>query len=316
MEVLRSWAVQDSPPGAAVAALVARGEVQVGWLDRAICEERTVVALYNPRTATAIVPADEAAAFGTAFLPDDDAGLKAIVDTAVPGRDEGFAEPVALAVDAIGDALDGVTLSRDDLHEALRQRLPEELLPWCKGCESHHARRGLLVMAGLHGKLCIAGRAGRQPAFTRTDQLVGWEPPEDARAELVKRYHRQYGPSSAAHFAEWAGIGKAHARAMWSESGEPGERLDGLRVIAPGDPLLLGRDREALIPDPAWRKKVWSSIPNTGVILDGGEPVALWKARKQGKRLEVTLTGDDVPREAFDRLAAHRGCTSVILISG
>ena len=314
--MLRSWAVQDSPPGAAVAALVVRGDVEVGWLDRAIYEERTVVALYNPRTATAIVPADEVAAFGTAFLPDDDAGLKAIVDTAVPGRDEGFAEPVALAVDAIGDALDGVTLSRDDLHEALRERLPEELLPWCKGCESHHARRGLLVMAGLHGKLCIAGRAGRQPAFARTDQLVGWEPPEDARAELVKRYHRQYGASSAAHFAEWAGIGKAHARAMWSESGDPGERLDGLRVIAPGDPILLTRDREALIPDPAWRKQVWSSIPNTGVVLDDGEPVALWKARKQGKRLEVTLTGDDVPRDAFDRLAAHRGCTSVTLVSG
>ena len=89
MEVLRSWAVQDSPPGAAVAALVARSDVEVGWLDRAIYEERTVVALYNPRTATAIVPADEVAAFATAFLPDDDAGLKAIVDTAVPERSEG-----------------------------------------------------------------------------------------------------------------------------------------------------------------------------------------------------------------------------------
>jgi len=43
--VLRSWAVQDSPPGAAVAALVVRGDVEVGWLDRAIYEERTVVAL-------------------------------------------------------------------------------------------------------------------------------------------------------------------------------------------------------------------------------------------------------------------------------
>ena len=232
LDVLRSWAVQDSPPGAAVAALVARTDVEVGWLDRAIYEERTAVALYNPRTATAIVPADEAAAFATAFLPDDDAGLKAIVDTGVPERDEGFAEPVALAVDAISDALDGVTLSRDDLHEALRQRLPGELLPWCKGCESHHARRGLLVMAGLHGKLCIAGRAGRQPAFARTDQLVNWEPPKDAAAVLVKRYKRQYGTSSHTHFAEWAGIGKAGGSSAASPARSHSSRACGLPIPA------------------------------------------------------------------------------------
>ena len=145
----------------------------------------------------------------------------------MPERDEGFAEPVALAVDAISDALDGVTLSRDDLHEALRQRLPDELLPWCKGCESHHARRGLLVMAGLHGRLCIAGRAGRQPAFARTDQLVGWEPPDGrGRASSSGATSGSTAPSTRAHFAEWAGIGKAHAkRAVDATTGAEGERL-------------------------------------------------------------------------------------------
>src|SRR4051812_15860847 len=160
IDVLRSWAVQDSPPGAAVTALVARSEVPVGWLERALYQERTVVALYNARTATAIVPAAEAPAFGTAQLPVDDAGFKAVLNHAVPGS-EGFAAPVEMAVAAVSDALDGLTLSRDDLHEALRARLPGELLPWCPGCKSHHARRGLLVMAALRGRLCIAGRAGR-----------------------------------------------------------------------------------------------------------------------------------------------------------
>jgi Winged helix DNA-binding domain len=314
MDVLRSWAVQDSPPGAAVAALVARTGVPVGWLDAALYEQRTAVALYNPRTATAIVPADEAAAFGSAFLPPDDAAYKAIVGTALPTRERDYAEPVALAVAAIGDALDGVMLSRDDLHEALRRRLPAEMLPWCEGCQSHHARRGLLVMAGLHGRLCLAGRAGRQPAFARTDQLAGWDPPEDAGAELVRRYKRQYGTSSHTHFAEWAGIGKAHAKALWTDEEAEGERLDGLRVLAPGDPLLQTRDREALIADPAWRRRIWSAIPNTGVVLKDGEPVALWKARKQGKRLEVSLTGE-APAEAFEALAAHRGCTAVTVTS-
>jgi hypothetical protein len=163
-------------------------------------------------------------------------------------------------------------------------------------------------MAGLRGRLCLAGRVGRQPAFARTDQLVGWDPPE--RNELVSRYKRQYGTSNPAHFAEWAGIGKAHAKALWTDETAEPERLPGLRVIAPGDPLLLTRDREALIPDPAWRKRVWSAIPNTGVVLRDHEPVALWKARKRGRTLEVTLTGD-APLEAFERLAEHRGCTNV-----
>ena len=106
MDVLRSWAVQDSPPGAATAALVARGDVEVGWLDRAIYEQRTVVALYNARSATAVVPAEEAAAYGTAQLPYDGDGLKALLKTAAPEGD--YEESAELAFQAIGDALDGV----------------------------------------------------------------------------------------------------------------------------------------------------------------------------------------------------------------
>src|SRR3954469_19677919 len=105
MDVLRSWAVQDSPPGAAIAALVARGDVEVGWLDRAIYEERTVVALYNARSATAVVPAQEAAAYGTAQLPVDEAGLKAVLNRAAPERDDGYAEAAEFAYQAISEAL-------------------------------------------------------------------------------------------------------------------------------------------------------------------------------------------------------------------
>ncbi len=324
LEVLRSWAIQDSPPGAATTALLARvAALPVGWLDEAIYERRSVVALYNARTATAIVPADEAAAYGTALLPGDDAGLKAIVGSALPEHSEGFAEPVALAVEAVSDALDGASLSRDDLHEALRRRLPGALLPWCPGCKSHHARRGLLVLAGLYGRLCIAGRAGRQPVFARTDQLVGWDAPERsaAGAELVRRYHRTYGASTPAQFAEWAGIGKAHARELWAHADEDDvdapARPDGVRLLAPGDPVLLGRDREALLPDPALRKRVWAAVGGAGIVLADGVPVALWRARKQGKRLELTVDAfAKLPQRALEaeaaRLAPHRGCTAVV----
>ncbi len=341
---LGGWAVQDSPPGAAAAALAARaGDVPVGWLTAALEDDRSAVALYNARTATAVVPAGEAADYGTSMLPGDDAGLKAVLGRAVPERDEGYAEPVDLAVAAISEALDGTVLSRDDLHEALRGALPGELLPWCEACGSHHARRGLLVMAALRGRLCLAGRAGRQPAFARTDQWVGWEPPEraEAGAELVRRYLRGFGPSTRQDFAAWAGLGTAHARELWqlvedelAEVDAEGsrawllaadlERLEdpppasGVRLLVAGDPLLTGRDRETLLGDPALRKRLWAMIVGPGLVLAGGRPVALWRGRKKGKRLDVTIDAfGDVARDELlaeaRRLAPHRGCEDVSL---
>jgi hypothetical protein len=321
MDVLRTWAVQDSPPGAAIAALVARGNVEAGWLDRAIYEDRTVVALYNARSATAVVPAAEAAAYGTALLPYDDAGLKALLLRAAPEQDEGYHQPAELGFQAISEALDGRELSRDDLHEQLRRKLPGALLPWCESCQSHHAKRGILIVAGLRGRLCISGRAGRQPVFARTDQLVGWDAPprERAGAELVRRYRQQYGDPDVAHFTDWTGLGRAHARELWeSVSGRlPAAKLPGgLRLIAPGDPILIGRDREALVDDPQWRKQIWASLGGAGVVLVDGTVAGLWRGRKKGKRLELELEGDvdrDAVRAQAERLAPHRGCTSVRL---
>jgi len=344
-EALRGWAVQDSPPGAAATALLARAEpLPPGRLDAALWEERALVALYNARTATAVLPADEVAAYATGLRPADEAGLKAVVGSALPDHDEGFAGPVALAVEAVADALDGRVLSRDDLHEALRRRLPRTLLPWCRACGSHHARRGLLVMAALDGRLCLAGRAGRQPAFARTDQWVGWAPPPRAQAgaELVRRYLAGYGPSGPGHLAEWAGLGRGHAHDLWAlVAGELAEvRVDGgarawvlagdlprlreppaargVRLLGPGDPLLLGRDRERLLPDAALRRAVWAPIGGAGVVLQDGEPVALWRARKAGRRLAVAVQAfAPVDREALAdearRLVPHRGATSLEL---
>jgi hypothetical protein len=303
LDVLRSWTVQDSPPGAAATAIAARATSVT--LDEAL-ENRDAVALYNRRTATAILPSDEAAAFATALI--------------APGEDE----EARIAVDSISDALDGRTLSRDDLHEELRSRLPKEMLPWCDGCQSHHARRWVLVTAGLHGRLCIAGRAGRQPAFARTDQWIAWAAPprEEAGAELVRRFRIAYGPSTPADFAAWAGIEGPQARALWELVPEEEERerrprrAKGVRLLAAGDPLLLARDRDVLVPDQELRGRVFRPTGSPGVVLRDGELAGLWRARKKGKRLEVEveeLAALDLEavRSEAERIAPLRGCTDV-----
>jgi hypothetical protein len=151
----------------------------------------------------------------------------------------------------------------------------------------------------------------------------------------VRRYLSAYGPSSAKDFAPWAGLGPAHARELFAlvqDELEPvgkesvlardAERLrdpppaEGVRLLAYGDPLLLGRDRELLVPDPALRRRAWAPIGGLGLVLADGRPVALWRPRKQGKRLDVTVTAfGKVPRRPLEaeleRLAPHRGCETV-----
>lgn len=339
---LDGWALQDSPPGAAATAVLARSTAVVSptWLDDAIAD-RSVIALYNARTATSVVPAAGAAGFGTALLPTDPAGLKAVLGNAVPKATDDLEATAQLAVDAVGDALDGRELSRDDLHQSLRERLPDELLPWCEGCRSHHARRGLLVVASLSGRLCVSGRAGRQPVFARTDQWATWKPaaPATARAQLVRRYLHWFGPTTVEHLAAWAGLAKPHAASLWATTQSDLVAVDasgttawlhaddeaalrdadpaavaGVRLIGPGDPLLQAKDRAVLVDDPAVQKRLWTAIPTTGLVLDGTTAVATWKAKKAGKRLAVTATAlgrrkPDLADEA-ERLAETRGCTS------
>lgn len=339
LAALSGWAVQDSPPGAAAAAALARSTADLGptWLDDAIAD-RSVIALYNARTATSILPSNEAAVFATAALPDDDDGFKAILGRAVPEQTSDYAEPVELAVEAISDTLDGRALSRDDLHEELRQRLPDALLPWCDGCKSHHARRGLLVMASLRGRLCISGRVGRQPEFSRTDQWASWKAPSAAKARraLVGHYLGWFGPSTPADFAAWSGLSTRHAKALWglveddltevdaegttawildadAKTLASADAPEGIRLIGPGDPLLQAKDRKVVLDDAAAAKRVWSAIPTTGIVIEDGQAVGTWKAKKAGKKLAITATalGRRKPalQDEADRHALARGCT-------
>lgn len=320
VEVAASFTLQDSPPGAALTALNARGDDAARLPD--LLEQRELVALPNPRTAVAILPAADVAAYLDALRPPDERALKAVLNSA-PGGYEAAREH---AVTAIGAALDGRILSRDALHEELRGRLPEELLPWCPSCQSHHARRGLLSVAALDGRLCIAGREGRQNTFARTDQWIELEP--GRKTELARRYLRHLGPSTHTDFAAWAGIAPLHAKALLEEVDDELAQVGrayllaedeaafespppprGTRLLGPGDPLLTARDRDVLADD-ALRKRIWRPVGSPGVVLHDGRVAGLWRARKQGRKLsiEAEWLGEPVDlREEGERLAALRG---------
>lgn len=321
-EVAASFALQDSPPGAALTAVNARsdGAAQLHELR----ERRELVALPNPRTAIAIVPADDVATYLEALKPPDERALEAVLLNAAP-RD--FEDARRRAVTAVADALDGRVLSRDALHEELRGRLPRELLPWCEACQSHHARRGLLTVAALEGRLCVAGREGRQNTFARTDQWIAPQPADGH--ELARRYLHHLGPSTHGDLAAWAGIAPSHAKALLravdDELVQVGKAFllaadsalfehppppRGVRLLGPGDPLLNARDREVLAPDKAVRQRIWRPVGSPGVVLHDGRLAGLWRARKQGGKLRVETEwlGEPVDiRPEAERLAALRG---------
>ncbi|WP_275093895.1 DNA glycosylase AlkZ-like family protein [Brevibacterium aurantiacum] len=143
--------------------------------------------------------------------------------------------------------------------------------------------------------------------------------PEDARAELLRRYLHAYGPSTRGHFASWLGVRAREGEAWWDllenemtevDYGRKAwvltEDLDalqspptpaGVRLLPPRDPYIQGRDRETII-DKQFHRDVFKTVGEPGTVLVDGRIVGTWRARKKGKNLHMSVT-------SFDRLSAR-----------
>jgi hypothetical protein len=312
--------LQDTPPGGAGLALAARVE-GAGPHDLA----RLVVAP-SVRGAPLAVALADLAVFTTALAPPDDAAAAAFMGSAAETLD-GIRPLDALhrVGAAVADALAGGPLGRDDLHQALRERLPAELLWWCRGCGSHHVHPSLWRATGVLGVLAIVGRQGRTAVFGAPPAAPAVP---DATGELARRYLRAYGPAAPADLAAWAGVGREHAALIWDRAGDlaavgPGRRrrwllaedagaraaaapVLGVRLLPGYDPYLAQRDRDLAVPDAALRKRLWSGMGNPGALLADGEIAGTWRAQRRGRRLVVTV---DAPAEVLrgrdDALAAE-----------
>ncbi|HEX6229493.1 MAG TPA: crosslink repair DNA glycosylase YcaQ family protein, partial [Solirubrobacterales bacterium] len=133
----------DFARDAALLALAARAEdVTREGYDEAVDRGDVVVAHVIRGAIHAVAPADFGL-WGRALIAGEDDELAAQLGEQVKrlARQEGFAPTEALdeVAEATRDALKGGRrLDKNELHDAYRQRVREELLPWCKGCKSHH----------------------------------------------------------------------------------------------------------------------------------------------------------------------------------
>ncbi|MCL6449682.1 MAG: winged helix DNA-binding domain-containing protein [Acetobacteraceae bacterium] len=135
-----------------------------------------------------------------------------------------------------------------------------------------------------------------------------------ARAELLRRYLRAYGPASTADFAYWAGfdrvgpaedarrrLGEAVAEVEVEGSTRPllmlAADMPALAAVKPSrtafplprfDPLVLGlKDRQRFVDD-AWRQRLF--LPGgfvAATLWSRGRVVGIWDYRVRGSRLLV-----------------------------
>lgn len=148
----------DFAPGAALLALTARGDGLSREGYREAVDAGELVLAHSLRSAIHALSPGDLDLYGRALISRDDDELGAQLGRQLQrlAAEKGFAPTKTLAevAGAAKEALArGRALDKNELHEELRVRVRAELMPWCRGCESHHVApmlwRYATVQAGV-----------------------------------------------------------------------------------------------------------------------------------------------------------------------
>lgn len=352
--------IQNSPPGSALLALHARvRNLTQQQVADAVAEEKSLLQTWSMRGAPFYFPAVDAPVFTTGVLPPTEEAMRHFVPGVEPALDTlgmSLVETVELTRAEIGAVLSGRRLAVNELGAEIAKRIARKLpkrqrdvweedgpyapdQPLGEGVV-HFCIRILT----LQRVLCLAPRAGNKAPFVLVDEWLGHPIPDIdpavARAELLRRYLRCYGPSRRGDFAAWAGIRASDTDPWWSlvedeltpvefrgSSWILTQDLDalrsapapkGVRLLPPRDPYTQVRDRETII-DRKYHQQVWKTVGEPGTVLADGEITGIWRPRKSGRQLTITVkTFDSLPardktslQDEAEQVAPLRGASSV-----
>src|SRR5438552_292400 len=216
------------------------------------------------------------------------------------------------AIQAIGDALDGQALTREELIAKVANGRSERIR-----IALGSGWGGLLKPVARKGMLCFGPSRGQSVTFVQPRQWLGrWRDldPEAALVEMGRRYLRAYGPATKNDFARWwgnwPGIGKAAWVGMKNElvpMSVEGQRADilaadldaitsmapvsGVQLLPGFDPYLMGHSSRDHLFDAQYRWRV-SRIAGwiSPVVVQDGRVVATWTHQVARTTLVVTVS--------------------------
>ncbi|MFI6395436.1 winged helix DNA-binding domain-containing protein [Nonomuraea sp. NPDC050540] len=321
--------IQNSPPGSALLALHARVEnLSPEQVTHAVAEEKSLLQSWCMRGSFSFPTAD-APVFTTGVLPPSEEGRLHLilgVEQALGELGMSLTEAVELTGAEIDAVLSGRRLAINELGAELAVRIAPHLPKRQRGiwegqgpyAQGQPLGEGVvhfcIRILTLQRVVCFAPRAGNKAPFVLVEEWLGRTipdvDPEVARAELLRRYLRCHGPSTRADFAAWVGIKTGDTGPWWSlvedeltpveyngRSWILAEDLDalrsapkpqGVRLLPPRDPYTQARDRETIV-DQKYHREVWKTVGEPGTVLADGEITGIWRPRKSGRKLTVTV---------------------------
>ena len=292
---------------AAELQVAVRADCTVADVRKALWTDKKLVKTWLMRGTLHLVPADDlpvfTAAMSSHLVRSPAAWLKYTQLT-----ERAFTD----VIQAIGDALDGQALTREELIAKVGKGRSERIQ-----IALGSGWGGLLKPVARKGMLCFGPSRGQSVTFVQPRQWLGrWRDldPEAALVEMGRRYLRAYGPATKNDFARWwgnwPGIGKAAWVGMKDEVvpvSVEGQRADilaadldtitsmapvsGVQLLPGFDPYLMGHSSRDHLFDAQYRWRV-SRIAGwiSPVVLQDGRVVATWTPQGAKTTLVITLS--------------------------
>ncbi len=317
---------------AAELQVVVRAECTVDDVRKSLWKDKKLIKTWLMRGTLHLIPSHDlplyAAALNTYGMRNTNAWLKWMQIT----------EPELVdLIDAIGEALDGQPLTRDELIAKVGKGRSERIQ-----LAMRSGWGGVLKPVARKGLLCFGPSRGPSVTFTRPAQWLGaWREvdPDGALIEVARRYLRAYGPATKTDFTRWWGTWPGVGKAAWTGMADElvtvsieGRRADllaadlrkigkqpaasSVQMLPAFDPYVMGHSSRNHLVEPAYFSRVsrtagWISP----VVLVDGRVAATWshEAVKQSLRVSVEpfrRLSPKVLREVSDRadsLAATLG---------